>query len=101
MSMNHHPIPPLLFQGNQNIPGTISACSKDTQSSKAMALIGSMKERRMRADVVSYNSIIRGNLGQVDAWRKTCQILDDLTPGWDMSALRFLKILGMMVPRDV
>jgi hypothetical protein len=62
-------------------PGTGSACSKDTQSSKAVALLGSMKEQRVRADVVSYNSIISGNLGQLDAWRKTGQILDDLTPG--------------------
>ena len=62
-------------------PGTISACSKHSESSRVAALIGIMQELRVRADVVSYNSIISGNMGQLDAWRKTGQILDDLTPG--------------------
>ena len=59
-------------------PGTISACSKHSKSSRAAALIGIMMEVRVRADVVSYNSIISGHLGH-SAWQSTFKALDDLT----------------------
>jgi hypothetical protein len=38
-----------------------------------------MKEQRVRADVVSYNSIISGHLGHVSAWQSTFKVLDNLT----------------------
>ena len=60
-------------------PGTISACSKHSESSRVAALIGIMQELRVRADVVSYNSIISGHLGHVSAWQSTFKVLDNLT----------------------
>lgn len=57
---------------------TISACSKHSESSRVAALIGIMQELRVRADVVSYNSIISGHLGHVSAWQSTFKVLDDL-----------------------
>ena len=58
-------------------PGTISACSKHSESSRVAALI--VQELRVRADVVSYNSIISGHLGHVSAWQSTFKVLDNLT----------------------
>eukprot|EP00435_Cladocopium_sp_Y103_P075441 s27_g57.t2 len=57
---------------------TISACSKQSESSRVTALISIMKEQRVQADVVSYNSIISGHLGHFSAWQSTVQVLDEL-----------------------
>lgn len=60
---------------------TISACSKASQPSKGLALIRAMREQHLRADIISYNSIITADIEQMNGWQRSCQMLDDLTPG--------------------
>ena len=76
---------------------TISACSKASQPSKALALIHAMREQHLRADIISYNSIITADIEQMNGWQRSCQMLDDLTPGMPQ---RKLKMWMSLAPQE-
>ena len=75
---------------------TISACSKASQPSKGLALIHAMREQHLRADIISYNSIITADIEQMNGWQRSCQMLDDLTPGNH----RKLKMWMSLAPQE-